>query len=251
MTVTESRCRPADRDKSAIDIGNERMQKPITPVDAKPINDPYAGAARCYGACLDPIIIRWKIKALKLLPPRTGMVVLDAGCGTGAQLKLYRSYGCRVFGIEISAGMIAAARQKPEDLLNLCRGNAAVMPYRDKTFELILLSMMLHEIPPDMRSAVLAETGRILRDSGRILIIDYHAGRTTLPGQMVKGVITLIEMAAGRTHFKNYRHYMAAEGLPPLLTKHGLTVERRDVAASGNIGLYLVRKDLGGDAFSK
>jgi len=228
-----------------------RMPKPNTPVDAKPLNDPYAAAARCYGTCLDPIIIRWKKKALKLQPPRTGMVVLDAGCGTGAQLKLYRSYGCRVFGIEISTGMIAAARQKPEGLLNLCRGNAAVMPYRDKTFELILLSMMLHEISPDMRSAVLAETGRILRNSGRILIIDYHAGRTPLSGRLVKGVITLIEMAAGRPHFKNYRHYMASGGLPPLLTNHALTVERRDIAASGNIGLYLVRKESGGDPLSK
>jgi len=222
----------------------------MPPVEEKSLSDPYATVARCYGTCLDPIIIRWKKKALKLRPPRNGMPVLDVGCGTGAQLKLYRPYGCRVFGIEMSAGMIAAARQKSEGSLNLCRGNAAGMPYRDQTFELLLLSMMLHEIPPDMRSAVLSETGRVLKDSGRILIIDYHVGRINLPGRLVKGVITLIEMAAGRAHFENYRNFRKSGGLPPLLINHRLTVERREVAARGNIVLYLLRKDSGRDNLS-
>jgi ubiquinone/menaquinone biosynthesis C-methylase UbiE len=221
------------------------MPKRFVSIDSKPLDDPYTGVARCYGVCLDPIIIRWKKKALKLWPPRKGMVVLDAGCGTGSQLNLYRLYGCSVFGVEMSAGMIAAARQKFESSLNLCRGNAGRMPYRNQTFDLILLSMMLHEIPLDTRSVVLAETERVLKDSGRILIIDYRVGRPNQPlGRLFKGIITLIEMAAGRPHYDNYRNFMKTGGLPPLLKKHRLTVERHDIAGRGNIGLYIVGKDL-------
>jgi ubiquinone/menaquinone biosynthesis C-methylase UbiE len=220
------------------------MPERFTPAEPKLLDDPYAAVARCYGTCLDPIIIRWKKKALKMRPPRNGMIVLDVGCGTGAQLRLYRAYGCRVFGIEMSAGMIAAA-QKSEGSLNLCRGNAARMPYRNQTFELILLSMILHEIPADTRSAVLSETVRVLKDSGRILIIDYRVGRTNLLGRLFKGAITLVEMAAGRPHFENYRNFIASGGLPPLLTNHRLALERHGSAGRGNIGLFLVRKDLG------
>jgi ubiquinone/menaquinone biosynthesis C-methylase UbiE len=224
------------------------MPKRSISIESKPFEDPYATVARCYGICLDPFIIRWKKKALMMWPPRNGLVVLDVGFGTGAQLNLYRFYGCSVFGIEISAGMIATARQKFQGSLNLCRGNAGRMPYRNQTFDLILLSMMLHEIPPDTRSVVLAETKRVLKDSGRVLIIDYRAGRPNRPlGRMLKGVITLIEMAAGRPHFENYRNFMKTGGLPPLLRKHRLTLERHDISGRGNIGLNLVRKDLNAD----
>ena len=108
----------------------------------------------------------------------------------------------------------------------------------------MLLSMMLHEIPPDTRSAVLMETTRVLKDSGRILIIDYRIDRPNPPlGRLFKGIITLIEMAAGRPHFENYRNFMASGGLPPLLKKHRLSVEGHDSAGLGNIGLHIVRKD--------
>ena len=221
------------------------MPKLSISIAPKSQNDPYTDVARCYGACLDPIIIRWKKKALKLWPPQKGMVVLDAGCGTGAQLNLYRFYGCSVFGVEVSAGMIATARQKFEGSLNLCRGNAGRMPYRNQTFDLILLTMMLHEIPPDTRSVILSETERVLKDSGRILIIDYRVGRPNQPlGLLFKGVITLIEMAAGRPHYDNYRNFMKTGGLQPLLKKQRLTVERHDIAGRGNIGLNIVRKEL-------
>ena len=222
-----------------------RMPKLSISVEPKPFIDPYASVARCYGVCLDPIIIHWKKKAMKLWPPRKGMVVLDAGCGTGAQLNLYRFYGCSVFGVEISSGMIAAARQKYRESLNLCQGNAGRMPYRNQIFDLILLSMMLHEIPPDTRTIVLAETERVLKDSGRIIIIDYRVGRPNRPlGRLFKSVIKLIEMAAGRPHYDNYQNFMKTGGLPPLLKKHRLTIERHDIAGRGNIGLNIVAKEL-------
>ena len=221
------------------------MPKLSIPVEPKPINDPYADVARLYSRCLDPIIIRWKKKALKLWPPRKGMAVLDVGCGTGAHLQLYRSYGCRVFGIEMSTGMIATARQKFRGPLNLCRADAVRMPYRNQTFELILLSMMLHEIQPDTRTVVLTETIRVLKDSGRVLIIDYRIGRPYgSVGRLFKSAITLIEMAAGRPHYDNFRNFMKTGGLPPLLKKHRLTIERHDIAGRGNIGLNIAAKNL-------
>lgn len=219
------------------------MSRSVSTV-SKHLDDPYASVAGCYSMCLDPVIIAWKRKALKLWPPRNGMRVLDVGCGTGAQLNIYRSYGCRVFGIEMSAGMIATARQKYPGRLNLSRADAVHMPYRNQTFDLILLSMMLHEISVENRLAVLVETRRVLKDSGRVLVIDYRAGRPNRPfGRLLRVLITGIEWAAGRSHFDNYRNFMKTGGLPPLLKQHRLTVERHHIVGRGNIGLNIIRKN--------
>lgn len=207
-----------------------------------PVPDPYGSVAGFYGTFLDPFIISWKKKALGLFPPQKAMTVLDAGFGTGAQLNLYHRYGCRIFGIEISNGMIAAARKKYKDRLNLCRGNAGRMPYRDQSFDLILLSMMLHETSARMRSAVLQESRRVLKDSGRILIIDYRLGPHGVSGQIFKAIINIIERAAGKPHFQNYRDFIKNGGLPPLLRQHGWTVEKHGITACGNIGLTLARR---------
>jgi demethylmenaquinone methyltransferase/2-methoxy-6-polyprenyl-1,4-benzoquinol methylase len=212
-------------------------------------SDPYWSIARCYSRCLDPIILRWKKRGMMLCPPLSGMHVLDVGCGTGAHLKLYQIGGCSAFGIEISPGMIATSRQKHNGRLNLCLANATRIPCRNQAFDLILLSMMIHEISPVNRLAVLAETVRVLKDSGRILIIDYHSGRVNHPiGRLLKGAIMLIEMAAGNAHFSNYRNFMKNDGIVPLLQKQRIVIRHQELAGHGNIGLYVLQKDLSADA---
>lgn len=45
---------------------------------------------------------------------RTGLSVLDAGCGTGSDSLIAASAGCRITGVDVSAGMLAVARQRVE-----------------------------------------------------------------------------------------------------------------------------------------
>jgi ubiquinone/menaquinone biosynthesis C-methylase UbiE len=67
---------------------------------------------------------------------------------------------------------------------------------------------------------------RVLRPGGRILLTDFEAGPVR-PGRgwITTGIITVPEAAAGRTHRRNYRDFIATGGLPPPLNAQGFSVD--------------------------
>jgi ubiquinone/menaquinone biosynthesis C-methylase UbiE len=183
----------------------------------------------------------WSI-GIQMFPPQEEMSVLDVGCGTGSQLSLFQQAGCKVFGIDTSPAMLEVARQRLGDRAELYLGDASDMPYPDRSFDLITSRMTLHEMPGAMRSAVLIEMKRTLKENGRILLVDFHPGPVRLPGGwLTKSIIVGVEIAAGRRHFKNYRDFMSQKGLPALIAAHGLLVEKERIVSGGNIGLFLLR----------
>lgn len=178
---------------------------------------------------------------LKMFPPHEGMDVLDVGCGTGIQLASYQQAGCRVSGIDTSPAMLEVARRRLGEEASLQLGDAARMPYPDRAFDLVLATTVLHEMAPEVRGDTLDEMRRVLRTDGRILLIDFEAGSVRpFRGWITKGVIAVSEVAAGRSHHRNYRDFMAHGGLPPLLGAQGLSVDQRRIVSGGAIGLYLV-----------
>jgi ubiquinone/menaquinone biosynthesis C-methylase UbiE len=102
--------------------------------------------------------------------------------------------------------------------------------------------LTLHEMPISIRPAVMSEMIRVLKQDGRILLIDFHPGPIRFPkGWFYKAVILCFEIAAGREHFRNYRDFLASKGLSRLISSHGLSVEKKKIVSGGNIGLFLVK----------
>jgi len=169
------------------------------------------------------------------------MAVLDVGCGTGAHLILYRSAQVDLFGIDASPAMIEVARQKLGDRAKLHLGDASDMPYSDQSFDLVSSMLALHEMDPGTRSAVIGEMKRVLKKSGRILLIDFHPGPLRpVYGWIARTVIHSVEAVAGGDHFRNYRHFMRIKGLPTLIKEHQLAVEEWRTAAGGALALFLL-----------
>lgn len=205
--------------------------------------DPYKRVAKFYDAVFEPLNKGLRSIGMKMFPPQEGMIVLDVGCGTGIHLERYQKAGCKVFGIDLSPSMLQIARDRLEASAELQVGDASNMPYSDDKFDLIIMSTVVHEMPPDVRSAVIEESKRTLKENGRILLIDFHPGPIRpLKGWINKSIITLAEIAAGREHFKNYRHFIANKGLPALVSAHGLSVEQEKVVSGGCIALFLLGK---------
>lgn len=97
--------------------------------------------------------------------------VLDVGCGEGAlSLTLWRR-GARVTGIDPSAAMIDAARRRAAGAdadIPFCRAKAEAMPFPDGQFDLVLAKTILCFV--DDATDVFAETARVLRPGGRLVI---------------------------------------------------------------------------------
>ena len=203
--------------------------------------DAYGRLARWYDTLFDSMNAPLRAIGLKMYPPSAAMKVLDVGCGTGSGLVKYQAAGCDVYGIDMSPSMLAIAQQKLGNEATLHLGDATAMPYEDHTFDLVTTTLTLHEMPPAMRDGVLTEMKRVLKAEGRLQLIDFHPGALRFPkGWMTKVVITISEIVAGREHFKNYRQFMGAKGLPALIAAHGMGVEARKIVSGGNMALFLL-----------
>ena len=207
------------------------------------MSDDYHRIAPWYDMLLGPFIRTLRPVGFRLFQPGRNANVLEVGCGTGMQLALFRARGCRITGIDLSTAMLRAARTRLDRGTLVCRGDAACLPYPERAFDLVMATLVLHEMDPAVRSAVVADMLRVTALHGRLGIIDYHPqSRSSLNGVVANNIIRGIERAAGRRHYANFRHFRAAGGIPGLAVQHGLQIERCQRISGGSIGVYRLRR---------
>jgi len=106
-------------------------------------------------------------------------LLLDAGTGTGRMLELLSPYVKRAIGVDVSAEMLAIARDR------LARAHIAQaqvrladiyrLPFANGSaltgFDAVLFHQVLHYL--DDPAAAVAEAARVMRAGGRLLIADF------------------------------------------------------------------------------
>jgi ubiquinone/menaquinone biosynthesis C-methylase UbiE len=138
--------------------------------------------ARYYDAVV-AILTRGRARAMReatvdLAAIALGEAVLDVGCGTGAvAMTARRRLGPagNVYGIDASPQMIAVARRKAQraDLVIDYRVAAVeALPFPDRTFDVVISSLMMHHLPHDLQRTALAEMHRVLKPGGRLVVVD-------------------------------------------------------------------------------
>src|SRR5215212_5698336 len=98
---------------------------------------------------------------------RRDLHVLDAGCGSGGNLRFLRRYGT-VAGIDLAAEALSLGRLNT--LSALARASVLALPFADASFDLVTsFEVLYHRAVPDERAA-LREAWRVLRPGGRLLL---------------------------------------------------------------------------------
>lgn len=113
----------------------------------------------------DPIGIRRALGTL--LGPGAGRC-LEVGCGTGAYAGQVRELGRTPLGVDLSAGMLAYARNR----LPIAQGDATRLPVRDGSLE-AAVAVMVHTDMPEY-PAVVREVARVLRPGGVFVHVGVH-----------------------------------------------------------------------------
>jgi ubiquinone/menaquinone biosynthesis C-methylase UbiE len=96
-----------------------------------------------------------------------GKLLLDLGCGTGLFMRRYGEQGGTAIGLDISKGMVDAAREQA-GWFDYLVGTAEVLPFRDRTFDAVscMLAFSYLENPGRM----LQESFRVLKPGGGIAV---------------------------------------------------------------------------------
>lgn len=117
--------------------------------------------------------------ALGRLDIKRGETVLEIGFGTGHCLKqMAESVGeeGRIYGIDISAGMLKISKQRLEeagllDRVKLYCQDALKMPYEDNKFDVVFMSFTLELFDTPEIPKVLDEIERVLKSNGRLGVV--------------------------------------------------------------------------------
>jgi SAM-dependent methyltransferase len=121
---------------------------------------------------------RFREAILDLVEPTPGDIVLDVGCGTGTLAALAKQrvgQDGQVEGIDASPEMVALANAKAASNggdVQYQEAFAQALPFEDSTFDIVLCTMVLHHLPNGDRAEAIAETHRVLRPGGRLLVVD-------------------------------------------------------------------------------
>ena len=109
---------------------------------------------------------RWRRRTISALDLAPQSRVLDLACGTGDFSADLHAAGHRPIGVDLSAGMLAAARGATP----LARADAAVLPFRDGGFDAVVCGFALRNFVE--LGAVLGDCARVLRPGGVIGALD-------------------------------------------------------------------------------
>lgn len=110
--------------------------------------------------------VGWRRTTVESLGLPAGSLVLDVACGTGDLLRLLEVGNYRAVGIDISAGMLRAARTSAP----LLQADGLALPLAKGTIDGITCGFALRNVVslPDL----FEEMARVLRPGGRIALLE-------------------------------------------------------------------------------
>ena len=166
--------------------------------------------------------------------------VLELCGGTGYASRLVAELrpNTRIDSIDISPEMLAVGRSQLRRSgvgnVTLHRGDAAILPFPDNTFDVVMSVFGWHELPTDTRREAVKESVRVLRPGGAIIAIDHDAPPKL--GRAYRAYIGLIERAHARE--------VLGSGLADLFVDHRLVVTNHHPASSWSVPVQIDRAEL-------
>jgi SAM-dependent methyltransferase len=104
--------------------------------------------------------------------------VLELGSGPGAGTDELRRRAARVTSLEYSHTFAANLAARPSDAhAAVLQGDAAALPFADRSFSLAIAVLVLHHLrSSELQARTFAEVHRVLRPGGAFVAFEIHNG---------------------------------------------------------------------------
>jgi 2-polyprenyl-3-methyl-5-hydroxy-6-metoxy-1,4-benzoquinol methylase len=151
--------------------------------------------------------------------------LLDVGCGTG-RLALQIAHKCsQVDAIDLSKRNIELANKKlnKNPKKNIKFIHADVLDHltdNKNNYDYAVLSYVIHEIDESLRENILVSLSHSVTN---IILIDYLTPRTKGMWSLLNEIV---EYAAGKEHYSNFKTYVAQNGIKGLSERTGLKIHQ-------------------------
>ena len=195
--------------------------------------------APLYDLFINPFLKNLRKKILDIIIKLNPERIIDVCCGTGYQVKLLNRYGFSAVGIDLSSEMLAVSK-RGKWKAPCFKQDATAIDYPDESFDLVLITMALHEKDPVSRQKIVAEMDRILQPHGHLMVADYWLSSGA--SWFAKKAIRFIERLAGGKHYQNFRNYEESGGLKQIISATELTHIRDYFFGNGTIILRIFQK---------
>jgi ubiquinone/menaquinone biosynthesis C-methylase UbiE len=179
-----------------VHIVHENKSTPMSDLTNKQTKSQHAGLRLRAPARYDLVVWlltlgrprRFRERMLRPAELQAGERVLDVSCGTGSLALLAKEQvGAegQVHGVDASEEMIAYARRKASRAgldVAFDAAPAQQIPFGDASFDVVLNTLALHHLPRPSRYEAFEEMRRVLKPSGRALIVDFAEGKKRASG---------------------------------------------------------------------
>jgi SAM-dependent methyltransferase len=132
----------------------------------------YDTWSETYDQTANPLVAMDRRHTVGLLQPRPGERILDAGCGTGANLRTLLDQGSRPLGLDLSRGMLQVARRRVGAVPLAQADLDQTLPVRAQSFQAVLCALVGEHLTSPVRFFRTAREA--LCPGGRLVFSVFH-----------------------------------------------------------------------------
>jgi len=190
------------------------------------------------GVKVNQVVRKWLIEQFN-----EGDVVLELGCGSGFYSEMVIGRVKQLTATDLAPEMIEQAKRNLAQFKNIevqiedCYSTS----FQDNVFDGVLMTNLLHIVMDPL--AVLMEGRRVLKDNGRIVIVDVTGYGMSLVKKMALGIRFLRRYGRPCSYGRN----LSPEELVGMVREAGFVVEESELLGEDTKAVCLRGKKAGDD----
>ncbi|QHG17338.1 methyltransferase domain-containing protein [Nostoc sp. ATCC 53789] len=176
---------------------------------------------------------RFRQLALQALTIHSDTQVLDLCCGSGQTTQFLVKLSQNVTGLDASPKSLQRARLNVPEA-SYVEAFAEEMPFTDNQFDVVHISVALHEMQPQQLRKIINEVYRVLKPGGVFTLVDFHAPTNPILWPGISLFLLLFETETAWQLLKT--------DLAGLLTETGFDVSKPILYAGGSLQVIQAKK---------